>query len=380
MSRQNKLPVWVNAGLIPLINLLAAFVVSALVILAVGENPFEAARHIIYGAFGFEEGIGYTLYYATNFIFTGLAVAMAFHCFLFNIGGEGQAYIGGLGIGLVCLYMGDMPFWVILPCAIVGGAVFGGLWAAIPAYLQAKRGSHIVITTIMFNFIASSIMTFLLVEWLKKPGSQLPETRHFADAAYMPKLHEIAHAMGIELAHSPVNISLVIALLCCVAVWIFIWRTRWGFEIRASGKNAEAAMYGGISPARSIMISMLISGALAGLVGLNELMGVQHRLVVNFTNGYGFVGIAIALMGRNHPLGIVLASLLMGALFQGGAELAFEMPTMTRDMVWTIQGLVILFTGALEHMFRPRIEAFFQKSDKSDSASCQGPEEQGDEA
>lgn len=366
MAAPKKLPVWVNAGLIPLVNLLAAFAVSAVVIMAVGENPIEAAGHIMYGAFGFGEGIGYTLYYATNFMFTGLAVAVAFHCFLFNIGGEGQAYVGGLGIGLVCLYMGNLPFWAILPLAVVGGAVFGGLWAAIPAYLQAKRGSHIVITTIMFNFIASSVMTFLLVDWLKKPGSQLPETDHFADAAFMPMLHEMAAGIGLDIARSPVNLSFFIALLCCLAVWIFIWRTRWGFEIRASGKNPSAAVYGGISPSRAIMISMLISGALAGLVGLNELMGVQHRIVVNFTNGYGFVGIAIALMGRNHPVGIIFASLLMGALFQGGAELAFEMPTMTRDMVWTIQGLVILFTGALEHMFRPRIEAIFIKDDSDE--------------
>lgn len=368
MSRGDALPVWVNAGLIPLLNLVMAFFVSALVILAVGENPFEAARHIVYGAFGFGEGVGYTLYYATNFIFTGLAVAMAFHCFLFNIGGEGQAYVGGLGVALVCLYMGHLPFWLILPGAFLGGAFFGGLWAAIPAYLQAKRGSHIVITTIMFNFIASSVMTFLLVGWLKKTGSQLPESEHFADRAFMPKLHEVASSMGFEMAHSPVNFSFIIALFCCVAVWVFIWRTRWGFEIRASGKSPEAAVYGGISPSRSIIISMLLSGALAGLVGLNELMGVQHRLVVNFTNGYGFVGIAIALMGRNHPVGIVLASLLMGALFQGGAELAFEMPSMTRDMVWTIQGLVILFTGALEHLFRPQIARFFLRWRKQSAA------------
>lgn len=363
-----KLPGWVNAGLIPALNLLTAFAVSGLVILAMGENPATAFGHLIYGAFGYGEAVGYTLFYATNFIFTGLAVAVAFHCSLFNIGGEGQAYLGGLGIGLVCLYLGGLPFWAVLPLTILGGALFGAAWAAVPAYLQAKRGSHIVITTIMFNFIGSSVMTWLLVDRLKRPGSQLPETSHFPEQTWMPKLHELAANFGLDLARSPVNLSLVIALLCCLGVWLFIWRTRWGYEMRAVGKNPEAAVYGGISPAKAIMVSMLLSGALAGLMGLNELMGVQHRVIINFTNGCGFVGIAIALMGRNHPLGIVLASLLMGALFQGGAELAFEMPSITRDMIWTIQGFVILFTGALEHLYRPRLERIFGRGETEAAA------------
>jgi simple sugar transport system permease protein len=360
---QSKLPGWVNAGLIPTLNLLTAFLVSGLVILAMGQDPVKAFGYLVYGAFGYGEAIGYTLYYATNFIFTGLAVAVAFHCYLFNIGGEGQAYLGGLGIGLVCLYLGDLPFWAVLPLTVLGGALFGAAWAAVPAYLQARRGSHIVITTIMFNFIGSSVMTFLLVDWLKRPGSQLPETSPFPESAWMPKLHELAGSLGIKMAHSPANLALVIALLCCVGVWLFIWHTRWGYEIRAVGRNPEAAVYSGISPARAIMLSMLLSGALAGLMGVNELMGEQHRLVINFTNGCGFVGIAIALMGRNHPAGIVLASLLMGALFQGGAELAFEMPDITRDMIWTIQGFVILFTGALEHLYRHRLERIFLRKE-----------------
>ena len=165
---QAKLPGWVNAGLIPALNLLTAFAVSGLVILAMGENPVTAFGHLIYGAFGYGEAVGYTLFYATNFIFTGLAVAVAFHCSLFNIGGEGQAYLGGLGIGLVCLYLGDLPFWAVLPLTVLGGALFGAAWAAVPAYLQARRGSHIVITTIMFNFIGSSVMTWLL--WTGSSG------------------------------------------------------------------------------------------------------------------------------------------------------------------------------------------------------------------
>lgn len=352
-------PRWVSIGLIPLINLVLAFLVSGLVVIGIGENPLEAVRWLVYGAFGYESAIGYTLYYATNFIFTGLAVAVAFHCGLFNIGGEGQAYIGGLGVGLVCLYFDFLPFPLILPLAILGGAVFGAAWAFIPGYLQAKRGSHIVITTIMFNFIAASLMVYLMVNVLIEPNQMSPESRSFVESARLPAMHEMLAFIGVDFGRSPLNLAFFWALICAFLVWIFIWHTRWGYEIRTVGQNAKAAVYGGISPSRSIIMAMLISGALAGFVGVNEIMGVQHRLMLNFVAGYGFVGIAVSLMGRNHPVGILLSALLFGALYQGGAELAFEMPRITREMIVVIQGLVILFAGALENMFRPRIENWF---------------------
>ena len=360
MSNPGQIPRWVDVGLIPVINIAAAFLVSGLVILVIGENPIDALAIMARGAFGYEEGIGYTLYYTTNFIFTGLAVALAFHAGLFNIGGEGQAYIGGLGVGLACLAFDDsLPLFLILPIAILGGAIFGGAWAAVPAYLQAYRGSHIVITTIMFNFIASAVMVYLLVNVMIHPGQMSPETREFAPDAWLPFMHEILGGFGIEVTRSPLNISFIIALVCCVLVWGFIWRTRWGYEIRATGHNETAAVYAGIDPKRIILLSMCLSGALAGLVGLNEIMGVHHRLLLDFTAGYGFTGIAVSLMGRNHPVGIVLASLLFGALYQGGAELDFEFATITRDMVVVIQGLVILFSGALALMFNPLVSRLF---------------------
>ena len=369
MTSPGQLPRWVDVGLIPVINITAAFVVSGLVILVIGENPIDALAIMARGAFGYQEGIGYTLYYTTNFIFTGLAVAIAFHAGLFNIGGEGQAYIGGLGVGLACLaFDGSLPLLVILPIAIIAGAIFGGAWAAVPAYLQAYRGSHIVITTIMFNFIASAVMVYLLVNVMIEPGQMSPETREFAPEAWLPFMHEILGGFGIEVTRSPLNVSFLIALICCVLVWGFIWRTRWGYEIRATGHNETAAVYAGIEPKRIIMLSMCLSGALAGLVGLNEIMGVQHRLLLNFTAGYGSTGIAVSLMGRNHPVGIVLASLLFGALYQGGAELDFEFATITRDMVVVIQGLVILFSGALALMFNPIVGRLFAPAPPESSA------------
>ena len=277
------------------------------------------------------------------FIFTGLAVAVAFQCGLFNIGGEGQALIGGLGLALVCLHLDFLPAPLLIPLAIAGAALFGAAWAFVPAYLLVRRGSHIVITTIMFNFIAASVIVYLLVNVMSPAGSMQPETRGFAEHARLPYLYELAGAWGIELPSSPLNVSFLLALLCCVGVWLYIWHTRAGYRVRVVGASPAAAGYGGITPATQVLIAMMLSGGLAGCMSLNELLGVQHRLVLEFTGGFGFVGIAVALMGRGHPAGIVPAALLFGALYQGGAELAFAIPAITRDLVVMIQGLVILF-------------------------------------
>lgn len=353
------IPRWVNVVALPAVNVIAAFLVSGLVVIIIGENPLEVVRILVWGAFGFQEAIGYTLFYTTNFIFTGLAVAIAFHCMLFNIGGEGQAYVGGLGITLVGIHLGFLPPILLVPLCIIGAGLFGAAWAFIPAYLQAKRGSHIVITTIMFNFIASSLMVYLLVNVLIPPGQMQPESREFAQAA-IPFVHDVLGWFGIKFAESPWNLSFLFALLCAAFVWVFVWHTRWGYQLRTVGTNPTAAAYAGISTSRNIIITMLISGALAGFLGLNEIMGYHHRLLLGFSGGYGFVGIAVALMGRSHPVGVCLAALLFGALYQGGAELSFEIPTMTRDLVVVIQGLVIIFAGALEYMFQPQVEAAYR--------------------
>jgi general nucleoside transport system permease protein len=355
-----EIPRWVDYLLVPLVNLVVALLLTGVVVIAVGASPLDALESLAYGAVGYPEAIGFTLYYATNFVFTGLAVAVAFHAGLFNIGGEGQAYIGGLGVGLVCLALDGWPWPIVLPVAVIAAAAFGAAWAFIPGYLQAKRGSHIVITTIMFNFIASALMTYLLVDVLIEPGQQAPRSREFATAVWLPNVRDLFTPFGIDVGESPLNFSSLLAVAACVFVWLFMWHTRWGYELRTVGQSERAARYAGISPARSIILAMAISGALAGLVGVNDIMGVHHYLLIGSTGGVGFVGIAVALMGRNHPVGIVMAALLFGALYQGGSEIAFDIPAITKDMVVVIQGLVILFCGALENMFKPRIAALFR--------------------
>jgi ABC-type uncharacterized transport system permease subunit len=365
-----KLPNWAEYGLIPLVNLVVAFLISGLVVVFAGENPFKAAYLMVSGAFGSGEGIGYTLYYATNFIFAGLAVAVAFHAGLFNIGVEGQAYVGGIGVAAAALtFDATLPWYLIFVLAIIGSMIMGALWALIPAWLQAYRGSHIVITTIMFNYISYSLMLWMLNRVFKPLGSMAPQSRTFGPGGELPKLDWLLAIFGLDNGNSPFNLTFLLALLAALVIWVLIWRSRLGYEIRTLGFSSGAARYAGIYQKRIIIITMLISGALAGLLAINSIMGDQHRIQQEFVSGAGFVGIAVALMGRSHPVGIVLASVLFGMLYQGGAEIAFDMPNISRDMIVVIQGLVILFAGALEHLFRPTIVAAFARMRSGTAAS-----------
>ena len=354
MNAAAPLPRWAELWLLPLLNLGIALAAAGVVVALVGQDPAQVLAVLLHGAFGTPRGIGYTLYYATSFVFTGLAVAVAFHAGLFNIGGEGQAILGGLGTGLVGLWLGSMlPAWALLPLMALAGATFGLAWAAVPAWLQAHRGSHVVITTIMFNFIASTLLVWLLVDHLKPAGSMAPESAALAASAHLPTLHQALGRLGIEWPASPLNLSALLALAAAAAVYLLLWRTRAGYRLRSVGASPGAALYAGIDPKRQVLLAMMVSGALAGLVGMNEIAGVQHKLLLEYVGGAGFTGIAVALMGRNHPFGIVLAAVLFGALFQGGAEVAFEVGGFSRDMVVMLQGFIVLFSGAMAYVAAP---------------------------
>ncbi|WP_457326116.1 ABC transporter permease subunit, partial [Roseateles sp. P5_E11] len=246
-----------------------------------------------------------------------------------------------------------LPAVVMLPLLVIAAAFLGMLWAALPAYLQAWRGSHIVITTIMFNFLAAALNGYLLVNWLRPAGSMSVESAEFSESARMPALHQMAAALGYELPSSPLNLSLVIALIACVFVGWFLWKSAAGYAVRSVGSAPRAAHYAGIRPRAQVLIAMAISGALAGMVGINEISGVQGKLTLDFVAGAGFTGIAVSLMGRNHPVGIVLASLLFGVLYQGGVEVSFELQGFSREMVVTAQGLIVLFSGAMATVSAP---------------------------
>jgi general nucleoside transport system permease protein len=355
MSARRPLPYWADVALLPVLNLILALIVFSIFVLFIGQNPLQALAIMIRGAFGYGEGIGFTLHFATSFVFTGLCVAVAAHGGLFNIGGEGQSYVACLGAIAVGLLLDQTSWLLVLPLAILASMIVGAAWAFIPGYLQAKRGSHVVITTIMFNFIASALMAYLLVYVLKPRGVQEPSSANVHNAGRIPQLHEFIPWFG----NAPLNMTIIFAILALIGVYVLIWHTRFGFALRTMGHNPQASTYAGISNSRMTIYVMMISGALAGMVAVNEVLGVQSRIVIDVTAGYGFVGIAVALMGRNHPVGIGLAAILFGALYQGGLDLQFEMPAITRDMIVVIQALVIMFTGAMEGLLRPGLETFF---------------------
>ncbi len=354
MSAPTPMPRWADLLLLPAVCLGVALLAASAVIALVGQHPMEVIQVLLHGALGTARGISYTLYYATTFIFTGLAVSVAYHAGLFNIGGEGQAVLGGLGTGLVALWWSSfLPAWAMLPIMLVAGALFGMVWASIPAYLQAYRGSHVVITTIMFNFIASSLLVYLLVNHLRPAGTMSVESAAFAASAKLPGMQDVLAGLGVEWPATPLNISLFLALLAAWGIYLFLWRTRAGYHLRAVGSSPSAAEYAGIDSRRQIMVAMCISGALAGMVGMNEIAGVNGKLLLEYVSGAGFTGIAVSLMGRSHPLGIIFASLLFGALFQGGAEVAFDVPGFSRDMVVMVQGFIVLFSGAMAYVIAP---------------------------
>nr|WP_315427853.1 ABC transporter permease [uncultured Albidiferax sp.] len=350
------LPRWADVFLLPAVNLLIALLVAGVVVALVGQNPRQVMEVLVHGAFGTQRGFSYTLYYATTFIFAGLAVSVAFHGGLFNIGVEGQAVVGGLGTGLVALWLSHtLPAVVMLPLMLLAGVLFGMVWGAIPGYLQAYRHSHVVITTIMFNFLATSLLAYLLVNRLKPPGTMSVESAPFADSAKLPGMQQAMAWIGVDWPSSPLNVSLFLALAAAVGVYFLLWHSRAGYRLRAVGSSEGAASYAGINAKHQVVFAMALSGGLSGMIGMNEIAGVNGKLLLDFVAGAGFTGIAVALMGRNHPFGIVLASILFGALFQGGAEVSFDVPGFSRDMVVMLQGFIVMFSGAMAYVFAPML-------------------------
>ncbi len=349
--KTTELPRWATAFVLPLLNLLTALLVAGLVIRMLGESPIESLGILLSNSLNLD-GLGYTLFYATTFIFTGLSVSIAMKAGLFNIGTDGQMYIAGLGLTTAMLTLdARLPALLLIPAAMAASMLFGALWAWLPGYLQAKRGSHIVVTTIMFNFIASSLMNFVIVKYLIPEGSQNTSSRNFADSGAMPRLGEWIPSF----ADAPLNLSFVVAIAALVLYGVVVWRSPWGYKLRATGLNPNAAHYAGVKISRMIIVAMLISGAFAGLAAVNSIMGSTHYLSISFPQGAGFIGIAIALMGRQHPVGIFLSSVLFGALIQGGGELSMVKQNIPAETFIFIQGLIILFCGAMEHLYAPAV-------------------------
>lgn len=333
--------------LAPLIAILCAFVLGAIIVWLIGDDPLETYRLLIGSAITWPDGIGYTLFYATPLIFTGLAVAVALHCGLLNIGAEGQLYVAAFATAWVGIKLGHMSPWIVIPLACLAAVSAGALWGAIPGVLKAKFGSHEVINTIMMNFIAVALVSYFTQYFYKAPGDPLMQTGPIGENAHIPRLGNIFSGFPERI---PLNVAFGLALLACLAVYLFLWKTKWGYEIRATGANSAAAEYGGISPGKQIILAMAVSGGLAGMVGIGEVLAYRYRYYDSFSAGYGFTGIAVALLGRRHPLGVLLAAILFGALLRGGLFVDIFTDKVSKDLVLVLQALVILFVAA-ESMF-----------------------------
>jgi len=324
---------------ISFIAVIAALLVGAVIVYISGSSPLEAYKALYEGAFGSTYDFAQTLTRTTPLIFTGLTVAFAFRCGLFNIGGEGQLYVGGMTAAIVGISFTGLPIYVHLPLALGAGAAAGGAWSLVPSVLKARVGAHEVITTIMMNYIGILLCSYLANYPFKAEG-WVAQTDVVEPSAQLPKL-----VPGTQL-----TASIFVALACVVIAYYILYKTTLGYEIRAVGLNPTAAEYGGISVQKSIVVAMLISGMLAGLGGTGEVLGLHRRFIFGFSPGYGFDGIAVAVLGRNHPVGVVLGALLFGALRNGGMVMK-QMTNVPTDLVIVIQGIVILFVAAPE-MFR----------------------------
>src|SRR5215216_8000154 len=334
--------------LFPLIAVVAAFIVGGILILLVGDNPIVAYRLLLGSALSWPDGIGYTLFHATPLIFTGLAVLVGFRCGLFNIGAEGQLYIAAFATAWVGITFANSSSWLLIPMCFAAAILTGAFWGAIPGVLKAKFGSHEVINTIMLNFIAVALVSYFTQYHYKVPGDPILQTAPIGEGAHIARLGKFIPGFPERI---PVNIAFLLALLSCLLVYVFLWRTKWGYEIRATGSNPTAAEYGGISIRKQIVLAMAVSGALAGMVGINEVLGYRYRYYDGFSDNYGFTGIAVALLGRNHPVGVILAALLFAVLQRGGVPVDAFTQLVSKDIVLILQALVILFVAA-EAMFR----------------------------
>lgn len=328
--------------LYPLIAVLAAFVIGGIVVLLIGDSPIQTYRLLIGSAFSWPDGIGYTLFNATPLIFTGLAVAVAFRCGLLNIGAEGQLYIAAFATAWVGIKFAGLSAWLLLPMCCLTAVLAGAIWGGIPGLLKARFGSHEVINTIMLNFIAVALAGYFTQYYYKTPGDPIMETVPIGSGAHIARLGKFIPGLPERI---PVNLAFILAILACVFVYVLLWKTKWGYEIRATGANPSAAEYGGISIRKQIILAMAISGGLAGMVGINEVLGYRYRYYDGFSANYGFVGIAVALLGRNHPVGVFLAAILFAILLRGGIFVDAYTIHVSKDIVDMLQGIVIILVA-----------------------------------
>jgi simple sugar transport system permease protein len=337
-----------------------ALLVGAVFILISRDNPFEAYKALLSGAFGDRRAIGETLVLSVPLICTGLAFAVAYRAGMFNIGAEGQLMVGGLVAGIFGAWDLGMPTAIHLPLALLAGMIAGGMWGAVPGALKARSGAHEVITTIMLNYLAFRLVTYALNRadgWLPV-DPMLQATNRVRDTA----------KLNVILEGTRLHAGIFLAIAAAVILWYLLFRTTFGYQIRTVGLSRGAAAYAGISWGLTITLAMFASGLLAGLGGATETLGLQGKMYTN-PPGYGFTGIAVGLVGRNHPIGVVFAGLLFGTLRSGSTEMQSQAGT-SKELVLVLQGLVILAVSALAASDRFRVWRARRARSRADAAGA----------
>jgi len=318
------------------VAIFCAFILGFIILLITGNNPVEAYGALFRGAFGSKRGFGETLLSTTPLLFGGLGFALAYRCGLFNIGIEGQIAVGGLAAAFLGYSVKGLPMILHLPLVIGGAALAGALWGIGPGFLKARFGIHEVIGTIMMNHIAFKISAYMVSVQgpMKDRLDEMPASPFIEDSAKIVRIWP-----GTRL-----HWGILIALVMAVVVWFILFRTRLGYKIRAVGRNRFAAETGGISIGKHIILAMTLSGALGGLAGGVEILGIHYRLLASFSPGYGFDSIAVALLGMLHPFGIIASAFLFGVL-RSGSILMQAMAGVSQHMVQVISAIIIFFMG-----------------------------------
>ncbi len=332
----------------PLLAVLSALIVGALLLWLLGKSPVEGYRAMLQGAFGSVGGFAQTLTKATPLLLVALGICIAFRGGVINIGGEGQIIVGALAATAFSLALSAWPGWLLLPLTALAGALTGALWGGIAGMLKARLNVNEILSTVMLNQIALQAMNYLLREPMLDPeqiaaGTNIPQSAALPEQVWLMRL----------VPRTQLHAGIIIAVVLAVLVYLLLWRTTIGYRIRAVGLNANAARYAGIPVRGYLALSMILSGAFAGLAGAVEVMGVHHRMLEGLSGGYGFSGIVAALFGKLHPLGAIPAAALFGSLLVGADRMqrAIQVPN---ALIIALQGLVVLFVVASDFYVRRR--------------------------
>jgi simple sugar transport system permease protein len=327
-----------------ILGVVLAFGAGALFLLVFQEDPAEAYSALWKGAFGSKRYVGETLLSMTPLIFGGLAVALGFRCGLFNMGVEGQIVLGGM-LAAYIGYAWHLPKVIHLPLAILAGGLAGGFWGGIPGFLKARFKIHEVITTIMFNYVVFEVASYMIaVGGPMKADSGLPVSPDVLPTARLNRIWEGTRLSG----------GIFIALAMAAVVWVFLFKTRLGYKVRAVGFNRDAAEYAGIHPGRMMVLAMVLSGALGGMAGAIEVLGVHYKFYATFSPGYGWDAIAVALLGLVHPIGVIASAFLFGILRSGSVTMQ-AIAQISKDIVQVLTALIIFFS-AMNKTLQPALE------------------------